>query len=215
MIGQYDLLIADACSGLNSMVALTGLGLIYVYVVSRYSRWHNALLLLSVLPVAFAANVIRVMALLLVTYYFGRWRRPRVPRVGRMARDRPRIRRLLRGRSPDRRGPIGACAVNGAAHAPSCSARRDDRDRARRAVAAARARFRPRAAQLLRNPSPRSSATGRKSPSPAIRSTPARARPTSRTWIALYDDVLMRAYGTCRATSSCSPWRMGAISARK
>ncbi len=26
MIGQYDLLIADACSGLNSMVALSGLG---------------------------------------------------------------------------------------------------------------------------------------------------------------------------------------------
>ncbi len=71
MIGQYDLLIADACSGLNSMVALTGLGLIYTYVVSRHSRLHNALLLLSVLPVAFAANVIRVMALLLITYYFG------------------------------------------------------------------------------------------------------------------------------------------------
>ena len=71
MIGQYDLLIADACSGLNSMVALTGLGLIYTYVVSRHSRFHNTLLLLSVLPVAFAANVIRVMTLLLVTYYFG------------------------------------------------------------------------------------------------------------------------------------------------
>jgi exosortase B len=71
MIGQYDLLIADACSGLNSMVALSGLGLIYTYVVSRHARWHNALLLLSVLPVAFAANVIRVVALLLITYYFG------------------------------------------------------------------------------------------------------------------------------------------------
>jgi exosortase B len=70
MIGQYDLLIADACSGLNSMVALSGLGLIYTYVVGR-TRWHNALLLLSVLPVAFAANVIRVMALLLITYYYG------------------------------------------------------------------------------------------------------------------------------------------------
>lgn len=70
MIGQYDLLIADACSGLNSMVALTGLGLIYTYVVGR-ARSHNALLLLSVLPVAFAANVIRVMTLLLVTFYFG------------------------------------------------------------------------------------------------------------------------------------------------
>jgi exosortase B len=70
MIGQYDLLIADACSGLNSMVALSGLGLIYTYVVGR-ARWHNAMLLLSVLPVAFAANVIRVMGLLLITYYFG------------------------------------------------------------------------------------------------------------------------------------------------
>ena len=70
MIGQYDLLIADACSGLNSMVALSGLGMIYTYVVGR-TRWHNAMLLVSVLPVAFAANVIRVMGLLLITYYFG------------------------------------------------------------------------------------------------------------------------------------------------
>lgn len=71
MIGQYDLLIADACSGLNSMVALAGLGLIYAYVVRRNSVGHNTLLLLSVLPIAFAANVIRVVALLLITYYFG------------------------------------------------------------------------------------------------------------------------------------------------
>jgi len=71
MIGRYDLLIADACSGLNSMVALTGMGLIYTYVVGRRFRCHNALLLMSVLPVAFAANVIRVVALLLTTYYFG------------------------------------------------------------------------------------------------------------------------------------------------
>lgn len=71
MIGPYDLLIADACSGLNSMVALSGMGLIYTYVVGRRSRWHNGLLLASVLPVAFVANVIRVIALLLITYYGG------------------------------------------------------------------------------------------------------------------------------------------------
>ena len=71
MIGRYDLLIADACSGLNSMVALSGMGLIYTYVVKRRPRWHTALLLLSVLPVAFVANVIRVVGLLLITYYFG------------------------------------------------------------------------------------------------------------------------------------------------
>jgi exosortase B len=71
MIGRYDLLIADACSGLNSMVALSGLGLIYAYIAGRRSRGHNAFLLLSVLPVAFVANVIRVIALLLITYYYG------------------------------------------------------------------------------------------------------------------------------------------------
>jgi exosortase B len=71
MIGRYDLLIADACSGLNSMVALSGMGLIYTYVVGRRSGWHNALLLSCVLPVAFVANVVRVVALLLITYYFG------------------------------------------------------------------------------------------------------------------------------------------------
>jgi exosortase B len=71
MIGRYDLLIADACSGLNSMIALSGLGLIYTYVVRRPSRRHTVLLLMSVLPVAFMANVIRVVTLLLVTYYLG------------------------------------------------------------------------------------------------------------------------------------------------
>ena len=70
-IGQYKLLVADACSGLNSMFSLSALGLIYLYLM-QYRNWmHSALLLLSVLPIAFAANVIRVMALALITYYFG------------------------------------------------------------------------------------------------------------------------------------------------
>ena len=71
MIGPYDLLIADACSGLNSMIALAGIGLIYTYVVSVRFGWRSALLLLSVLPIAFTANVIRVVLLLLITYHAG------------------------------------------------------------------------------------------------------------------------------------------------
>jgi exosortase B len=70
-IGQYKLLVADACSGLNSMFSLSALGLIYLYLMKYRSWWHNGLLLLAVLPIAFAANVIRVMALVLITYYFG------------------------------------------------------------------------------------------------------------------------------------------------
>jgi exosortase B len=70
-IGQYQLLVADACSGLNSMFSLSALGLLYAYLM-RYKSWvHNALLLAAVLPIAFCANVVRVMILMLVTYEFG------------------------------------------------------------------------------------------------------------------------------------------------
>jgi exosortase B len=70
-IGAYSLLIADACSGLNSMVALSGIGLLYVHLAGHTSRAHNVALLLSILPIAFLANIIRVTLLVLITYYRG------------------------------------------------------------------------------------------------------------------------------------------------
>ena len=70
-IGQYQLLIADACSGLNSMVALSGIGLLYIYVAGHPGFLHNGLLLAAVLPIAFVSNVVRVVALMLGTYWFG------------------------------------------------------------------------------------------------------------------------------------------------
>lgn len=70
-VGQYQLLVADACSGLNSMFSLSALGLFYIYFVQRKGWMPNTLLLLSVIPIAFFANVIRVILLVLITYYFG------------------------------------------------------------------------------------------------------------------------------------------------
>jgi exosortase B len=70
-IGQYQLLVADACSGLHSLFSLSAVGLLYVHLMAYRSRVHNGLLLASVLPIAFFANVIRVIVLVLVTYYFG------------------------------------------------------------------------------------------------------------------------------------------------
>lgn len=71
IIGSYHLLIADACSGLNSMVALSGVGLLYVYLAGHRTRARNVALLLSILPIAFAANIVRVLMLVLITYYNG------------------------------------------------------------------------------------------------------------------------------------------------
>jgi exosortase B len=70
-VGQYQLLVADACSGLNSMFSLSALGLLYLYLLRHKSWLHNGVILVSILPIAFAANIIRVLALVLVTYHFG------------------------------------------------------------------------------------------------------------------------------------------------
>ncbi len=70
-IGQYQLLVADACSGLNSMFSLSALGLLFMYLTARASLLHNAIMLTSILPIAFAANIVRVLVLILITYHFG------------------------------------------------------------------------------------------------------------------------------------------------
>ena len=70
-IGQYELLVADACSGLHTMFSLSALGLLFMYMTARASLLHNAIMLGSILPIAFVANIIRVLVLILITYHFG------------------------------------------------------------------------------------------------------------------------------------------------
>jgi exosortase B len=70
-IGQYQLLVADACSGLRSMFSLSAIGFLYIYLMEHKNLTRNFLLALSLIPIAFFANLIRVMVLILVTYHFG------------------------------------------------------------------------------------------------------------------------------------------------
>jgi exosortase B len=70
-VGQYQLLVADACSGLKSMFSLSAIGFLYIYLVEHKSLAKNILLASALLPIAFAANVLRVIVLILVTYHFG------------------------------------------------------------------------------------------------------------------------------------------------
>jgi len=70
-VGQYQLLVADACAGLNSIFTLEALGLLYANLMGYTSKLRNVLLAILVLPIAFVANIIRVLILILVTYYLG------------------------------------------------------------------------------------------------------------------------------------------------
>lgn len=70
-IGQYQLLVADACAGMHTLISLEALGLLYLNLVKHDSLARNIVLALFIIPISFTANTIRVMAITLITYYFG------------------------------------------------------------------------------------------------------------------------------------------------
>lgn len=70
-IGQYQLLVADACAGLQTLLTLEALGLFYLNLNPHNSAVRNVVLALLIVPISFAANVTRVIVLTLITYHAG------------------------------------------------------------------------------------------------------------------------------------------------
>ena len=70
-IGQYQLQVADACAGLQTLFTLESLGLLYLNLVRHDSMIRNTILAILIIPISFTANSIRVALLVLITYYYG------------------------------------------------------------------------------------------------------------------------------------------------
>jgi exosortase B len=70
-IAQYELLVEDACSGMNSLIGLSAISLFYIYIMRRSSWAYSLLLTALVIPIAILANIVRIMTLVLITYFFG------------------------------------------------------------------------------------------------------------------------------------------------
>lgn len=70
-IGQYQLLVADACAGLQTLFTLEALGLFYLNITHHTSVFRNVMLAILIVPISFCANVLRVITLTLITFYFG------------------------------------------------------------------------------------------------------------------------------------------------
>ena len=70
-IGQYQLLVTEACAGLQTMFVLEAMSLLYTNLMGHKSVLRNLLLVVCAIPVAFVANVVRVVVLALVTLHFG------------------------------------------------------------------------------------------------------------------------------------------------
>jgi exosortase len=70
-VAQYQLLVEDACSGMNSIVGLTAVSLLYIYLVRGSNILYSIVMTVLVIPVAVVANILRIMTLILLTYYAG------------------------------------------------------------------------------------------------------------------------------------------------
>ena len=71
MIGSYQLMVKDACSGMNSIFALSAIGIFYIYEFVPNNWLRRVILVLSIIPITIMANLVRVLTLVLGSYYFG------------------------------------------------------------------------------------------------------------------------------------------------
>src|SRR6185312_1011217 len=71
MIDSYQLLMKDACAGMNSIFALSAIGMFYVYAFRWKAKLLSVLLLAAVVPITIMANFLRVLMLVLLAYYGG------------------------------------------------------------------------------------------------------------------------------------------------
>jgi exosortase len=70
-VDQYALEVRAACSGLNSMISLSAIGLFYIYIRHNANLGYCALMSGIIICMALLANFVRVLILILITYYFG------------------------------------------------------------------------------------------------------------------------------------------------
>jgi exosortase len=70
-IANYELLVAAACAGLNSIITLSAICLFYVYLRHRSDLVAFLIVGVLIIPVAIFSNFVRVLTLILITYYLG------------------------------------------------------------------------------------------------------------------------------------------------
>ncbi len=69
-LASQTLEVADACSGIRSLVSLIALGVVYAWLTERV-RWKQLVLVAATVPIAIAANAFRVAGTGILAHYVG------------------------------------------------------------------------------------------------------------------------------------------------
>jgi exosortase len=70
-VGSYQLLVEDACAGMNSMVGLVAVSLLYIYLLRGAHLRYASMLTAATIPIAVLGNIIRIITLILLTHFWG------------------------------------------------------------------------------------------------------------------------------------------------
>ncbi len=72
-IGSHHVFLGEACSGFRSMITLLSLSLASIF-ISKASRVRKWIMIAAIIPLALLGNLIRVMSVVIVTFYLGETR---------------------------------------------------------------------------------------------------------------------------------------------
>ena len=70
-VGSYQLLVEEACSGMNSILGLLAVGLFYIHLMHAGAARRSLILATTLVPIAVLANILRIMVLIMLTYFAG------------------------------------------------------------------------------------------------------------------------------------------------
>jgi len=70
-MGDKEIFLGQPCSGFRSLITMLALSLVYIHIIKARIR-TKLILVFSVIPLALIGNLIRVIILCLITYYFGK-----------------------------------------------------------------------------------------------------------------------------------------------
>lgn len=70
-VDQYQLAVKEACSGMNSLISLSAIGLVYIHLRRAPPAWYLAASIPLIVVFAVFGNFVRVLILILLTHFFG------------------------------------------------------------------------------------------------------------------------------------------------
>jgi len=71
VLGPYVMSVENACAGATSMMSLVAIGVLYAYWMRNSGKVQTLGILLAAIPIAFAANILRVVCLLFLIKFAG------------------------------------------------------------------------------------------------------------------------------------------------